>query len=168
MKRLVIFSFTLLLGVGLVARAEDPKAHDSGQPAADHVQLAPADLKWMPGPPIVAPGLKMAVLMGDPGKEGIFEVRFWIPANYKIAPHWHPTTESFTVLQGEMFVGMGDTFDKSKAREVPTHGFASLPPLHPHFVYTEHETMIDLVAYGPFQLYYVNPADDPSKAAAKP
>jgi hypothetical protein len=62
---------------------------------------------------------------------------------------------------------MGDTFDKSVASVIPTHGFAALPPLASHWVYTEEETVIDLAAYGPFQIVYVNPEDDPSRAAGE-
>ncbi|MEZ5330772.1 MAG: cupin domain-containing protein, partial [Thermoanaerobaculia bacterium] len=129
-----------------------------------HVQLAPDDLEWGPVPPVFLPGAKMAVLMGNPGAEGFFMVRIWMPAGYKVMPHWHPTTESFTVLQGSISVGMGDAMDKESASLVPTHGFVSLPPLSHHWVFTEEETVLDLAAYGPFQITYVNPEDDPSRA----
>ena len=166
MKKRVFCWIALMLGSALVAIAEEPAKAAPAAAAMAHIHLAPSDLAWMPAPPIVRPGAKMAVLMGDPGKEGFFAIRFSLPANYLISPHWHPTSESFTVLQGRLFLGDGDTVDKTRAKPVPTHGFASLPATHHHYAYTEEETVIDLYAYGPFQLYYVNPADDPSQAAA--
>ena len=159
MKRQVLCWLALAIGVAVVV---DAQAGAADEPAMHH-QVAPDELEWAPGPPVLPPGVKLAVLMGDPGKEGFFRLRAWMPAGYRIMPHWHPTTESFTVLQGAVFLGMGDTFDKTAASVIPTHGFAALPPLSPHWVYTEEETVIDLAAYGPFQVVYVNPEDDPSK-----
>lgn len=134
---------------------------------ADHVALAPADLKWMPAPPVLPKGVQIAVLRGNPFAEGVSTVRLKIPAHTVIAPHWHPTTESFSVLQGKFFVGMGDSVDKSHAAVLPAMSFASMPARHHQFAYTGDEgTIIDLSFYGPFQIYYVNPADDPSKPSA--
>ena len=32
----------------------------------------------------------MAVLEGDPTKEGFFTMRLWFPDGFKVQPHWHP------------------------------------------------------------------------------
>jgi hypothetical protein len=48
------------------------------------------------------PGAKIAVLEGDPGKEGYYAIRVKYPEGlYKIAPHTHPQTEHLTVISGE-------------------------------------------------------------------
>ena len=39
-----------------------------------------------------------AVLSGDPSKDGLYVLRLKMPANYKIAAHYHPTTEYVTVI----------------------------------------------------------------------
>jgi quercetin dioxygenase-like cupin family protein len=44
--------------------------------------------------------VQMTVLSGDPFKPGMFPVRLKIPDGGKVAPHWHPTDEHITVLQG--------------------------------------------------------------------
>lgn len=162
MKKQAVFCLALVvcpvLAVGTAAAA------GSGPAVSHHVQLAPDDVHWMPAPPVLPPGAKFAVLMGNPSEEGLFAVRLRFPAHYTIAPHWHPTTESFTVLKGKLLLGMGDTVDKSRAKSVPAGGFVSLPALGHHYVYTgDEEAVIDLFAYGPFQIYYVNPADNPAK-----
>ena len=149
--------------LGAAAAAAPPPAI---QPEA--AALAPADLKWMPAPPVIPPGVQLAVLRGDPFKEGIFTIRLKIPPHYTFAPHWHPSEESFSVLSGPFFIGMGDKLDKSQAKAVPAMGFAVMPALHHHYAYTgSHGAEIDLTGYGPFQIYYVNPADDPAKNAMK-
>jgi hypothetical protein len=46
-------------------------------------------------------------------------------------------------------------------------GFASMPALAHHYAYTEGEAVVlDLSFYGPFQIQYVHPADDPSKPSS--
>ena len=77
----------------------------------DHARLAaedtqPADMRlypgetieWKAGPAALPPGAKMAVLEGDPTKEGSFVVRFQFPDGYHVAPHTHPKTERVTVI----------------------------------------------------------------------
>lgn len=152
-----------LLGLALTATAiAAPPSHL----ASDNIQLAPADLKWMPAPPMLPKGVQLAVLRGNPFAEGYSTVRLKIPPHTTFAPHWHPIAESFSVLKGKLHLGMGDKVDMSAARILPALGYASLPALHHHYVYTEGEgAVIDLSFYGPFQIYYVNPADDPSKKA---
>lgn len=147
------------LGVLATASAAQAPAADAGAAA-----LAPADLKWMPAPPVIPPGVQLAVLRGNPFGEGIFTIRLKIPPHYTFPPHWHPTAESFTVLAGPFFIGMGDNVDKSKARALPAMSFAAMPAVHHHYAYTGNQgAVIDLTGYGPFQIYYVNPADDPAK-----
>jgi hypothetical protein len=165
MRKLFVCLVMLALCSVPYARAAEAPAGAMEQPS--HMILTPGTLHWMPVPPVLPRGAQMAVLAGDPSKEGVFVLRVRMPANYKFMPHWHPTQESFTVVSGQMFLGTGDKFDKSKAEPVPTGGFASIPALHHHFAFTEGETVIDLVAYGPFQIYYVNPADSPQKMAEK-
>lgn len=147
------------LGILITAAAAQPPAMES-----DHTALSPGDLKWMPAPPVLPKGVQIAVLSGNPFAEGFSTVRLKIPPHTTFAPHWHPTAESFTVLKGMLRLGMGEKMDRSTARMLPAMGFASMPAIHPHYVYTEGEgAVIDLSFYGPFQIHYVNPADDPSK-----
>ncbi|MGH8192649.1 MAG: cupin domain-containing protein [Rhodanobacteraceae bacterium] len=156
-----LLALAALLAGTAVATGGTPHA---AAPMPDSAMLAPAELKWMPAPPVLPKGVQIAVLRGNPFAEGMSTVRLKIPPHTVFAPHWHPTTESFTVLAGKFFVGMGDHVDKSTAKALPAMGFASMPATHHHYAYTGNEAaIIDLSFYGPFQIYYVNPADDPSK-----
>ena len=91
-----------------------------------HVMLAPDKLDWQPFP-AGAPGSKMAVLAGDPTKPGPFVVRLKQPKGSRIPPHWHPTDEHVTVIEGTLALGMGDTYDAKALRTLRTKR-ASLPP----------------------------------------
>ena len=135
------------------------------KPAAAHVAMSPKDIKWGDPPPNLPKGAKIAVLYGDPGKEGLFIARLKMPNGYKIAPHTHPTDESVTIIQGSFAIGMGDTIDP-KTKALPAGSFYSMPAGMHHFAFAKGETVVEVSAMGPFTLNYLNPADDPSKAAA--
>ena len=65
--------------------------------AGAHTMLAPGALKWGDSPPGLPAGARMAVVSGDPSQAQPFVLRAQLPANYRIAPHWHPTMENLTV-----------------------------------------------------------------------
>ena len=49
-------------------------------------------IKWGPAPAVLPAGADMAVIAGDPSKDGIYVLRLKMPAGYKIAAHNHPTS----------------------------------------------------------------------------
>ena len=115
-KLAVLFMSVLVIAVGLALAGDEMAAHDKSQPV--HVMMTDADLIWTDGPKSLPPGAKMAVLEGNPTKEGLFTLRFKLPANYKVPAHWHPADEHVTVLAGSFSMGMGEKFDdiRTKAR----------------------------------------------------
>jgi len=127
-----------------------------------HVVVSPDTLKWAE-PPIL-PGAKLAVVQGDPGKEGPFVYRLKLPANYKVPPHFHKASENVTVLAGVFYLGLGEKFDQGSGQELPVGGFVSVPPKHPHYAWAgPQETVVQVHGVGPTDLTFVNPADDPRK-----
>jgi uncharacterized RmlC-like cupin family protein len=90
-----------------------------------------------------------------------------MPAGYKIPAHWHPTDEQVTVLSGTLALGMGDKLDKTKSQMLRPGGFGVAPAHMNHYAWTQTGAVIQINLMGPFALTYVNPADDPSNAAAK-
>jgi len=134
-------------------------------PAAQ-AQLNSADLKWGAPPPGLPSGGQLAVLSGDPGKEGMFTIRLKFPANYAVPPHHHPTDELVTVIEGQMSIGMGDTLDRAKAATLNQAGYVALPANMNHYAFTGSGATIQITSHGPFQIIYVNPADDPRSAKA--
>ena len=132
-----------------------------------HVLSTPKDLKWGDAPPVFEKGSSMAVLSGDPSKEGLYVVRLKMPAGYKINAHFHPTDEHVTVISGTFALGMGDKLDKAALKELPVGGYALLPAQMHHYAMAKTAAIVQVHGMGPFQLTYVNPADDPSTRAAK-
>jgi quercetin dioxygenase-like cupin family protein len=129
--------------------------------SAGHAVFTPSAIKWIDGPASIPKGSKMAVLEGDPAQEGIFTIRLQLPDGYRIPPHWHPAFEHVTVMSGTFQIGMGEKFDAARLHDVPTGGFTYMAPGMRHFAAAKGDTTVQLHGMGPWQLYYVNPADDP-------
>ena len=130
---------------------------------APHV-LVPADkVQWSSAPPALPAGAQISVLEGNPAEKGPVTLRLKFPANFVIAPHWHTTDEIITVLAGTLHAGMGDQLDREKSLAFPTGAFVVMPAKHHHFAWTQEETIVEIHANNPFDIVYVNPADDPRK-----
>lgn len=165
---LISFGFSLVL-LTWVATAQDEakssksKASNSAA-TSEHKMMLPDELQWSAAPPGLPPGAQMALLDGDPTKPGSFTVRLKTPAGYKIMPHTHPTPERITVISGTFHVSMGEKFDENAGRELGQGGFVVLPARMAHFAWSKDETIVQINSEGPFQIKYVNAADDPRGA----
>ena len=126
--------------------------------------LVPADqVQWGPAPPHLPAGAQISVLEGKPSEKGPVTLRLRFPANYSIPPHWHSMTERVTVLSGTLHVGMGDKLDRRSSQALEPGGFVSLPANMHHFAWTATPTVVQISLEGPFDIFYVNPADNPRK-----
>jgi hypothetical protein len=124
----------------------------------------PAQVKWTEAPTSIPPGAKIAVLEGDPSKEGPFVLRLRLPDGYRVPPHTHPKPERVTVLTGMLYIGMGEKFDPKGGYAMPAGTFGTWGAGMAHFAWTKGETVIQLHGIGPWSIHYLNPADDPRKA----
>ena len=129
--------------------------------SAAPAQVNPANLKWGPAPSGLPKGAQLAVLSGDPGKEGMFTIRLRFPAGYAVQPHSHPSDELVTVIMGQMSLGMGEKFDRAKAHGLVRGGYVVAPAKMNHYAFTRTGATIQITSHGPFAINYVNPADDP-------
>lgn len=127
-----------------------------------------ASIEWKAAPAALPPGAKMAALEGDPTKEGPFVVRFQFPDGYHVPPHIHPKTERVTVISGILDLATGEALDRSSAKKLPAGSFGYWPAGMKHAAWSEGETVIQLHGTGPWQINYVNPADDPRNAKKSP
>jgi hypothetical protein len=129
--------------------------------APTHKMMAPDAIEFAPAPPMLPAGVQLAVLTGDPGKEGPFTVRLKMPDGYRVPPHWHPTDELVTVIAGTLHLAMGSEFDETAGVALPAGGFALLPKTMRHYAWSTGETIVQVHGNGPFAITYVNPKDDP-------
>ena len=143
------------MSVGSLAQAPPAPAH--------HAVVAADAIQWKS----LRPGAEIAVVSGDPNKEGSpFVVRFRYRGKARIPPHWHPTDEHLTILSGTFRLGMGKS-DEGETTALGAGAYAFVAAKMPHFAWTEGDTVIQAHGIGPFAINYVNPADDPNAAGRK-
>lgn len=117
--------------------------------------LANNALTWSDfAPPGFDPGMKLAVLSGDPGKAGHYVLRLQFPAGYRFPVHWHPGVENLTVVSGAFLLGMGNTADPSALKTYGPGDFFYIPPRHAHWggSTAQGPSVIQLHGEGPFQV----------------
>jgi quercetin dioxygenase-like cupin family protein len=164
MKTIARSAAAVLLAVVLQpARLSAEEVH-----SADMQLYSPTAIEWKAGPAALPPGARMAVLEGDPTKEGPFVVRFQFPDGYHVPPHTHPKTERVTVISGILCLATGEALDRTSAKKLSAGSFGYWPAGMKHTAWSEGETIIQLHGIGPWQINYVNPADDPRNAKKSP
>ena len=78
--------------------------------------------------PIRAMSEDVEVLYGDPEAVGQpFVMRIRELEGGVIPPHKHPVDEHITVLQGTLFFGVGEKFDRAAMKEVKAGGYVFIP-----------------------------------------
>lgn len=125
--------------------------------------FAPGKIVWKDGPASLPKGAQIAVLEGDPNKEGHFVFRVKVPDGYRIPPHTHPKTERVTVIAGTFQVGMGEKVDEKALKAMPAGAYGHWEAGMKHFVKVKGETIVQFHGMGPWSIQYVNPDDDPRK-----
>lgn len=151
-----LIAFFFLSGI----KAQTANSNQTGEAAKPMNEI---DIVWGDPPPALPKGAKMAVMAGDPTKEGPITLRAWFPANYKIAAHSHPGFESVTVIKGSLYVGTGNKMDMKTATLLKTGGFFAIPASIAHYAYTKEECIFEVHTTGPYLVNYLDAADDPSK-----
>ncbi len=136
-----------------------------GLPAAamdEHVSVTSDQLKWIPISSAYPKGGEIAVLAGDPTKEGQYVIRMKAPGGYKVAPHSHPFDEHVTVISGSLILETGDKPSDGKA-SITAGAFVKMPKGMVHYAIFPEPTIIQVHGQGPQGITYVKPADDPRK-----
>ena len=126
-----------------------------------HLVYRSPEIEWEAGPPSFEEGAEFAVLEGDPSEAGVFTMRLRFPDRFEIAPHWHPNVERVTVVSGTFLLGTGDEINREAAERLDAGSYTSIPPEMRHFAIAAGETVVQLTSVGPWEINYVNPADDP-------
>jgi hypothetical protein len=126
-----------------------------------HKTLRPSELSWRKPPPGLPPSTEAALLDGNPTEPGLFFMRLRLPDGTQLRPHWHSIDEHITILSGRLAVGMGETWSTQNLTDLPPGSYASMPALQRHFALARGETIVQLTGSGPFDIHYVDPADDP-------
>lgn len=160
MRLSIVAAAALAVWTGAQAGGDKGAGHGNDK---EHIVARPADIKWGPAPPSLPAGAKAAVLLGDPSKAAPFVLRIQFPDGYKVPPHWHPTDENVTVIQGTLMIGKGETFKADATEALPAGSFMRMPKTMRHFAWAKGGTILQVHGIGPFEINYVNADDDPRK-----
>jgi quercetin dioxygenase-like cupin family protein len=163
MKNLLTWRGLLVAAAILVTVCTRVLAQDKKSPEM-HPIVTPAELKWVR----IISGWQIAIVSGDPDKEGEpFTIRFHGEDGAHVPPHWHPSDENITVLQGAFMVGVGEKYDEQQLKPMNVGSYMTMPKQMRHFARAQGETVIQAHGIGPFKVNWVNPAEVMPPAAAK-
>ena len=105
-------------------------------------------LTWGPAPP--APPREPEWRSSRyPTKAGPFTIRIDMPPDYAVRPHYHPTSEQLSVLEGTLHVGHGAKWDQQAMKEVPTGTPMTIAPKEPHFVHAASRVVLEVRVRAP-------------------
>jgi hypothetical protein len=152
--RVLLLAFALIGSAVAAVRADEPHK--------GWLLHVPSEIEWRPSDSLPA-GAQIAVLEGDPSKDGYFAMRIKMPDGYRVPAHWHSAQERVTVLTGTLHLGSGDKFEASKTKPLAAGTYSSMAPRMTHFAWMQGETILQLTSMGPWTITYVDPADDPRK-----
>ena len=158
-------SFIALSLIALAFAAATILGADNRPLAAEHHHTVVSGdaITWGPAPPSLPPGAQAAVLLGSPAKEGPFVLRLKFPAGFTVPPHRHSKDEFVTVIAGRFAIASGERLDGPALKPLPPGSFVHLPAGMPHYAVAEAETVVQINGVGPFDVTYVDPADDPRR-----
>jgi quercetin dioxygenase-like cupin family protein len=95
------------------------------------------------------------VLFGDPEAVGEpFVMRIRELAGGIIPPHRHPVDEHITVLQGTLYFGVGEKYDRSAMKEMTAGSYAFIPKGSTMFGYTPEAAIVQVHGIGPFHIHW--------------
>ena len=166
----------LLVSAAVFSQTTPPKKHSAAPHRSQHA-VAADGLKWGPPPagaiqgqpPADLPPLRteIAVLDGDPSKPGLpFVIRLKSPDGEKVPPHWHPTDEHLTILQGTFVLADGEKYSETGGTELKAGAYASIPSRMWHHGRIKGDTIIQVHGIGPFILNFGPIPEKSAKPAA--
>ena len=108
--------------------------------------------------------VQLVNVIGDPSKPGLYIQLEKVASHVVIEAHHHAGDRTVTVIQGTLMFGNGPKFDRGKLKVMPVGSIYTEPSGSPHFAATgDQSTVTEVTGYGPTDIVYENPADDPTK-----
>lgn len=118
----------------------------SGQAPRDHLMVQPEAIQWRGAPS----GLQTAIAEGNPQAAGPFTMMLRLPDGVWIPPHFHNVDKRLVVIKGELLMGHGTVIDAAQTTALKTGGVAVMPANTNHYEGGRGETIVALIANGPF------------------
>jgi quercetin dioxygenase-like cupin family protein len=135
------------------------RSHQPGQ--STFAAILPEEVNWKPFPAF-PPSARLAIVVGQPLREGPYTIRVKVPGGVKLMPHTHPEDRIYTVISGIFYIGLGDQFDDEKLQAYAPGAVIILPGNTSHFHWAKSgEYVTQVTANGPLGLEYIDSNDDP-------
>ncbi len=115
----------------------------------------PAQTKQPQIVPLASLTKDFEVIHGDPeavGEPFVMRIRE-LPGTI-IPPHKHPVDEHITVVQGTIYFGIGDRFDRAAAKEIKAGGYAFIPKGTTMFGFIPDGAIVQVHGVGPFHIHW--------------
>ena len=169
MKKLpIVIVAVLAVGAGAALAQSSLTAGGAPDPIAKIPILMKTVEEWQALPSFggSSGGTKVQLVnvVGDPSKPGLYIQLEKVAPHVVIEAHHHAGDRTVTVIQGTLMFGNGPNFDRSKLKVLPVGSIYTEPSGSPHFAATGDQSAVTAVTgYGPTDIVYENPADDPTK-----
>jgi hypothetical protein len=132
---------------------------------ADAAAWTAASIPWQE---IGADGTKYALLDGVRDQTGVpFSYAFFIPKGFWDPPHRHTADARVFVASGTLYLGYGETEDRSRLQAFPAGSYVIVPANAIHFDGSDEDTLIFGTAIGPWSTHYVDKSHAPSAGTPK-
>ncbi len=150
-KTVLMSAFMIALIGTSVACLQKGKMKQAHSDQVKSIFIIPSEINWFD---TEFPGQKMAILAGDPKKPGsLFTIRIKDSAGFKIPIHWHTTDEHVTVLSGTLYLGLGDKFDRTKAKAYPAGSYFIIPAKTNMYGWADEDFIVQVHGVGPFKVH---------------
>ena len=118
-------------------------------------------MHWGPVPLLFPAGAEIAILDGDPTARGCFTAALSMPDGYTWPAHYHMRDQFVTVTQGTLIVVLGARPSAAASRVLSAGDTATVPAGTRYSTVAKGITVIAVTADGPYDVTYVNAAQDP-------
>jgi hypothetical protein len=121
---------------------------------------AEEELKWQFVPGIPRP-VEVAVVSGDPSKEGPYVVRYRTPSGMRFAPAVHPDARKLVIIKGTFWIAQGESYNWKQMDEFKAGAVIQKEANKPYFGWARTAVILEERGTGPTSLQYVHEDDDP-------
>ena len=148
------YAGSVVIAILLTGTAASVAHAQAAAPAVDAMSMVAANsITWVDANiPGFAPGMKMAVVHGNPDASEPYTLRLSFPDGYRFPSHWHPQAENLTVLSGTVLLAMGERADDAQLKAYGAGDYLYIPGTKPHFGGAKGSTVIQLHGQGPFAI----------------
>ncbi|MFO0752784.1 MAG: cupin domain-containing protein [Thermodesulfovibrionales bacterium] len=146
-KRWLLFTLPFLVLFMTVVAGVSAERGKMARGSEGKIILTPDALQWKAGPSSL-PTSQVAVLEGDPKKQGFFVMRIKLPAGTKIPPHVHKNRERVTIISGKFNLAMGEKTENPIS--LPAGSYFSFQPNTVHNAWVDEETVVQIGTMGPW------------------